>query len=288
MGLDPGLGILHADQPNRDSLVYDLMEPVRPEVDAWLFRLFGERRFSRNDFFETPEGQIMLTKPLAHQLAQTLPLWARAIAPVVEETARHLLHRPGPRPYTPPTKLTQTHRSRASSRAHGGKRSSHGPRDHHRRPKVRSPAFTCPECGKPTTTSNRLCSPTCLERYRREVTVPNLIRGGLEALEKLRSENLDPAHGGEAAKKRGRSNRAWAEQRKAWDAAHSPAEDEQERRRFRAEILPFLDSVPLHRIAALTGLSLRYASLIRSGSHVPHPIHYPRLEQLAHKDPEPE
>lgn len=108
MGLDPGLGILHADQPNRDSLVYDLMEPVRPEVDAWLFRLFGERRFSRNDFFETPEGQIMLTKPLSHQLVQTLPLWAKAIAPIVEETARHLLRRPGPHPYTPPTKLTQT------------------------------------------------------------------------------------------------------------------------------------------------------------------------------------
>jgi CRISPR associated protein Cas1 len=31
MGLDPGLGFLHADQTARDSLACDLMEPVRLE-----------------------------------------------------------------------------------------------------------------------------------------------------------------------------------------------------------------------------------------------------------------
>lgn len=33
VGLDPGMGVLHADQPNRDSLAADLMEPIRPLVD---------------------------------------------------------------------------------------------------------------------------------------------------------------------------------------------------------------------------------------------------------------
>jgi hypothetical protein len=36
LGLDPGLGVLHRDRPNRDSLACDLMEPVRPLVDAYL------------------------------------------------------------------------------------------------------------------------------------------------------------------------------------------------------------------------------------------------------------
>src|SRR5215469_17531840 len=30
-----GLGVLHRDTPNRDSLACDLMEPVRPLVDAY-------------------------------------------------------------------------------------------------------------------------------------------------------------------------------------------------------------------------------------------------------------
>ena len=33
LGLDPGLGVLHADTPARDSLACDVMEPVRPMVD---------------------------------------------------------------------------------------------------------------------------------------------------------------------------------------------------------------------------------------------------------------
>ena len=36
LGLDPGLGFIHMDAPARDSLACDLMEPVRPEVDAWV------------------------------------------------------------------------------------------------------------------------------------------------------------------------------------------------------------------------------------------------------------
>jgi len=36
LGLDPGLGFLHKDMPTRDSLACDLMEPVRPQVDAFV------------------------------------------------------------------------------------------------------------------------------------------------------------------------------------------------------------------------------------------------------------
>jgi CRISPR-associated endonuclease Cas1 len=36
LGLDPGLGLMHADMNVRDSLACDLMEPVRPQVDAYV------------------------------------------------------------------------------------------------------------------------------------------------------------------------------------------------------------------------------------------------------------
>lgn len=36
LGLDPGIGVLHVDTDARDSLACDLMEPIRPQVDAYL------------------------------------------------------------------------------------------------------------------------------------------------------------------------------------------------------------------------------------------------------------
>jgi CRISPR-associated protein Cas1 len=38
-GFDPGMGILHTDKRYRSSLAHDLMEPLRPVVDAWLSSL---------------------------------------------------------------------------------------------------------------------------------------------------------------------------------------------------------------------------------------------------------
>ena len=37
LGLDPGLGVLHVDSGSRDSLALDLLEPVRPQVDSYLW-----------------------------------------------------------------------------------------------------------------------------------------------------------------------------------------------------------------------------------------------------------
>jgi CRISPR-associated endonuclease Cas1 len=36
LGMDPGLGLgLHTDTANRDSLVFDVLEPIRPQVETW-------------------------------------------------------------------------------------------------------------------------------------------------------------------------------------------------------------------------------------------------------------
>ncbi|MGD1012077.1 MAG: CRISPR-associated endonuclease Cas1 [Acidimicrobiales bacterium] len=45
VGLDPGLGIVHADAKGRQSLALDLMEPVRPEVDAFVLDMVERRTF---------------------------------------------------------------------------------------------------------------------------------------------------------------------------------------------------------------------------------------------------
>jgi CRISPR-associated endonuclease Cas1 len=55
-GLDPGLGVMHADQAHRDSLAADLMEPIRPLVDTYAIDLLTSRPFAARDFFETSTG----------------------------------------------------------------------------------------------------------------------------------------------------------------------------------------------------------------------------------------
>jgi CRISPR-associated endonuclease Cas1 len=90
LGLDPGLGLYHADQRYRDSLACDLMEPVRPAVDSHLLQLVQTRTFRMADFFENRQGVCRVMPPVSQQLALTAGKWSRAVAPVVERVAQSL------------------------------------------------------------------------------------------------------------------------------------------------------------------------------------------------------
>ena len=98
MGLDPGLGFLHADQGSRDSLPCDLMEPLRPKVDSYVLVMLSKRKFRKADFFETREGICRLMPPLTHELAGTATRWAKELGPVTECVAAQLFgSRPAPK-----------------------------------------------------------------------------------------------------------------------------------------------------------------------------------------------
>ena len=77
LGLDPGLGFIHMDAPARDSLACDLMEPVRPEVDAWVLDWITREPLKREWFFEQPDGNCRFMASLAVRLSETAPMWAR-------------------------------------------------------------------------------------------------------------------------------------------------------------------------------------------------------------------
>ena len=53
MGLDPGIGLLHVDTDARDSLACDLMEPVRPQVDAYLLDWLTRDRCAESGFLSS-------------------------------------------------------------------------------------------------------------------------------------------------------------------------------------------------------------------------------------------
>ena len=119
MGLDPGIGFMHADLQSRDSLACDLMEAIRPKIDAFLLDFLKGRAFKKSDFFETREGLCRLMPMITKPLAIVGPVCAKELGPIVENVARILfdgrsrradLGRHSLRKI--PTLLTQANRSR--------------------------------------------------------------------------------------------------------------------------------------------------------------------------------
>ena len=114
LGLDPGLGVLHVDSGNRDSMALDLLEPVRPQVDSYLLDWITRQPLSREWFFEQRDGNCRLMGPFAVRLSETAPMWRRAVAPIAEWVAQALWnsHQGSSRAVQQlPTRLTHRRRS---------------------------------------------------------------------------------------------------------------------------------------------------------------------------------
>jgi CRISPR-associated endonuclease Cas1 len=136
LGLDPGIGFLHSDTRTRDSLACDLMEPIRPQVDAFLLDWLHRAPLQRKWFFEERDGNCRLTGEFAVQLSETSTIWRQTLAPLAEWIAHSLWESRSRRdPAKPPaTRLTQSRKREAKgiptqalpipARAHAALRSS--------------------------------------------------------------------------------------------------------------------------------------------------------------------
>jgi CRISPR-associated endonuclease Cas1 len=115
LGLDPGIGVLHSDARNRDSLACDLMEPIRPQVDAYVLDWLRRGPLQRKWFFEERDGNCRLTSEFATQLSETSRTWRGALGPLAEWIA-HTLWSTTSRPSkakAPATRLTQNRKREA-------------------------------------------------------------------------------------------------------------------------------------------------------------------------------
>lgn len=180
-GLDPALGILHADRDARLSFVYDLMEPARPAVDRCVLDLVTGRPFRRGDLWGLRDGTCRLDQEFAADLCgKWIALLRREVTPVVEKVASWL------------------RRARIIQRDHPAHKAGRLPGD------ARTPALrgTCPECGSPVRAGRHFCSQACYAVWWKAHVQPRISREGNEALARLRKEGRDPSHGGEAARKR--------------------------------------------------------------------------------------
>jgi hypothetical protein len=289
-GLDPTLGVLHADQRNRDSLALDAMEPVRAEVDAFLLDLLEDREFTARDFGDLPNGICRIAAPLTHELALTLPHWGECLRPIAARLAqafRESLVSKGAAPRTLSAKTVSKRRSIPGperSPLLATPRKASQPRPYAVR-KWRTPTvearpanpIACAICGDPVLKRRRRHCDACMPKARREHGL-RAIEGARKVLAAQTAAGNDPRRSADVNRMRGEAISDGHRRNRTWAREHPGQRDEAW---FKREIAPKLDAFTLKEIGKATGLSLAACSRIRAGAKVPHARHWEALLHLA-------
>jgi CRISPR-associated endonuclease Cas1 len=254
-GLDPGLGFVHSDIANRDSLALDLIEVIRPAIELWLLDWISNEPLRRSDFYESADGNCRIRSALCSKLSETAPTWGKLVAPWAEFVAHSLYGGRASRARCVPgikTPLTQRHRREA-------KEVSAQPVS------LRPIVHICRGCGTPVHRQSMECW-NCAQGTM-AATMRDVARLG-------RSASRRP----EAEQKRVRTAHQQALARFSWDSSKLPFWLTREF--FLERIHPLLASVPASRVRSSLNVSHYYATKIRKGC-VPHPRHWLSLAELA-------
>jgi len=257
LGLDPGIGVLHNDLRSRDSLACDLMEPIRPQVDAYLLDWLARAPLKREWFFEQRDGNCRLMASLATKLSESASIWRRAIAPFAEGIARALwLTTPKrQRAETLSTPLTQTR-----------KREVKGVLGKVRPERIVGAPNVCGICGNIIATACKYCR-TCATTIRRENVIKASRLGRLHTLKP------------QAQARRSETQRRQQAARKIWNPNVIP---EWLNRQFYVDkIQPALALVQVRAIQFGLKVSEPYASTIREGKCIPHARHWVSLATIS-------
>jgi CRISPR-associated endonuclease Cas1 len=254
LGMDPGMGLLHVDTPARDSLACDIMEAVRPSVDAWLLDWITREPLRRSDFVEEKNGNCRLVPGFAAKLTETAHTWGKLVAPWAEYVARKLwatTSRSKTREGMP-TRLTQQHRREAKGSL--APTAIVSPQ----------PDRVCRGCGKSIRAGRSDCGKCAVE-------------GATERLIVAAQIGRISGHTPQALAKEGRTQRQHAKARSAWDASSQPSWLTAEF--YSNKIQPMLANASTSAIARRIGISRWYAGRIRQG-YRPHPRHWKALAEL--------
>jgi CRISPR-associated endonuclease Cas1 len=255
LGLDTGMGVLHVDTKARDSLACDVMEPVRPEVDAFVLDWITNGMLKREWLFEQRDGNCRLMAAFAARLSETASMWGRAVAPLTEQVARMFWSTPTrkDKSFGPPTRLTQRHKREAK-----GSSPPPSPISPPRR------ANLCRGCGKGIQPGSTNC-------------VDCAIGGATERLVGAASLGRVASRSPEARAKHVASRRRHAQACSAWDPSSKPAWLTSEV--FSKQIQPLLANIQNSAIRSRIAVSRWYAGQIRRG-YQPHPRHWEALASL--------
>lgn len=265
LGLDPGLGFLHVDAKGRDSLALDLIEVVRPDVDAYLVELAAAHVFRHRDFAERDDGQCRILAPLTHRLAETLPRWEHAVAPWAEHVA-HRLADTSPRPLRKSTPLTSAIRRQTATTTAASRREPATDPTPTTAAKTKPATLgpVCIDCGAALSHHQRRYCPDCWPTHQRAAG----LTGSAAARAQLAGEHARQTRGRAVS-----AGKRAAQQQHARALGYDP-------QMWADQLGPKVRTRTLAEISAATGLSIQYASLIRRGRQTPHPKHWAALAAL--------
>jgi hypothetical protein len=244
------------DAPARDSLVFDVLEPIRPTVDEFVLNWIMRGTLRREWFFEQRDGSCRLMGPFAMQLAQTSSTWASAVAPVAERVCRVLWSgiRKQIRHHRPPSRLTQLHRREAKGISIQPTPTSP--------PRVDS---YCKECGAKIGRGRGHCA-ACTVKLSTAALLEAAPRGRIAA------------QGDEAQARRSETQLRHRAATLAWKSSDLPAWLDE--KCYLTEIQPRLRRITLSVLSSKLGISIPYAVDIRSARRVPHERHWQTLAGL--------
>jgi len=255
LGLDPGLGVLHVDTQFRDSLAFDVMEPIRPRIDAYLLEWIRRETLKRDWFFEQPNGNCRLLGSFAVRLSETAIAWAQAVAPVAERVAKMLsttIEKPRRR-WRQPTTLTQNNRREVKSGSPAA------------RILPQRPTSFCRDCGVEISSRRTRC-----------VACANILTTA--GLVKAAKQGRIAAQSDQAQERRAETQRWHRSAKAGWKNSDLPPWLDKEF--YLREIQPQLKRLTLSVLASKLNISIPYAVDIRRGRRVPHPRHWHTLAGL--------
>jgi CRISPR-associated endonuclease Cas1 len=258
MGMDPAIGFLHVDTPNRDSLACDLMEVCRPRgVDAFVLNWLQSEPLRKSDFWEDRNGNCRIGSSLAIKLCETSDTWRRLVAPVAEYVAQELWSTVSKGASTP--KLIATRLTQRNKRAAKG-----SPLFPRTKPDPQ-PQSICRICGASISLGRRYCS-ECDATTARERIVE------IAKVGRVASQASGPqAH-------RAETQRQHALAKSAWQPSSLPTWLNEET--YTSRIQPLLAGVANPVIMSALGVSVTYAVAIRAGRRRPHARHWEVLAGL--------
>jgi CRISPR-associated endonuclease Cas1 len=270
-GCDPGLGFLHFDRVGRDSLAFDILEPIRPHVDAFVLGFAREHTFSRGDFFENRDGVCRLLPTITRPLSETASRWAKLLHPIAHRVARRFEQAGA-------VGFENAHASESRERIKTEDELL-SPWLNVRQPDWKAPVEDarakrlCRSCGASISEQQRVYCANCI------VTLPRMATEyAVRALRRRQREESGAGPSQETRELLGDARTQRAKAIRAWEAKHPSVPSAHV---FSKEILPLLSDIRAPEIRAVTGLCRSYCGRILRGQYIPHPMHWEAIRKLA-------
>lgn len=253
VGLDPNLGMLHADTESRPSLACDLMEVVRTAADEFVLNWITRQTLRREWFFEERDGNCRLMAGFAARLSEAGPGLASAVVPVAEKVAKV---------------LTSNRKSAVSFEALSVSKRRR-PESFLDKPGASRPLppipRVCGRCGRTRMAGVKICK-KCSDVESAKVFGSVL------------AEGRRTCNSPEAQAKRAATRRRNADAERRWNPGDLPkwlTADVFERR-----VVPVLRTLRTSQVSRCLASSVAYAALVRAGTRTPHPRHWQALAEL--------